>query len=171
MTPDVYTIGLAKIEVGDIGVDGGMGTALAALGYTLQNTCKITQEDARTNEFFAEEKDDPVVRVSQRGKTTVEFSLMNPDLTILEKLLGGKVEGTGATQKWTAPAKLPIIEKSVKITPKQGLIWAFPRLNIEAKIEGNFSRENIFVIAIKGIAMEPTKVNEPIYSASLLPTA
>jgi hypothetical protein len=154
---DVYTLGLAKIEIGDIANDGGMGTTLAILGQTLQGTCNITQDDPEVSEFFAEELDDAVVSIGKRGKTTIAFSIMNPDTAVLLKTLGGTVTGSGDAAKWSAPASLPVIEKSVKITPQQGLVWEFPRVKIVAKINGAFSRENVFVIEVTGTALQPTK--------------
>ena len=168
---DVYTLGLAKIEMGDMEVDGGMGQSLDVVGQTLQGTCNVTQEDPETNDFYAEELDDPVVSISKRGKTSLAFSVMNPDLEVLQKLFGGTITGTGPTEKWNAPAQLPVIEKSVRITPQMGLIWEFPRMKINAKINGQFSRENIFVIEVSGTALQPSKSGEPIFSARLIPTA
>jgi len=168
---DVYTLGLSKIETGDIATDGGMGQSLDVVGKTLQGTCNVTQEDPESNDFYAEELDDPVVSISKRGKTNLAFSVMNPDLEVLQKLFGGTITGTGATAKWNAPAQLPVIEKSVRITPQMGLIWEFPRMKINAKINGQFSRENIFVIEVSGTALQPSKTSEPIFSARLIPSA
>jgi hypothetical protein len=154
---DIYTLGLAKIEIGDIASDGSMGTTLAVWGQTLQGTCNITQDDPETTEFFAEELDDAVVSISKRGKTTITFSIMNPDTSVLQKTLGGTVSGTGDAAKWNAPTKLPVIEKSLKITPQQGLVWEFPRVKIVAKINGAFSRDNVFAIEVTGTALQPTK--------------
>jgi hypothetical protein len=162
---DTYTLGLAKIEIGDIATDGGMGQALSVWGQTLQGTCNVTQEDPETNEFYAEELDDPVVSISKRGKTTLVFSVMNPDVAVLQKLFGGTVTGTGDTAKWSAPKQLPVIEKSVRVTPQMGLIWEFPRMKINSKINGQFSRENIFVIEVSGTALQPSKESEAIYNA------
>jgi len=168
---DVYTLGLAKVEMGDIATDGGMGQSLTVIGQTLQGTCNVTQEDPETNEFYAEELDDPVVSISKRGKTTLAFSVMNPDLAALQRFFGGTISGTGAAAKWNAPVQLPVIEKSVKVTPQMGLIWEFPRMKINAKINGQFSRENIFVIEVSGTALQPGKTSEPIFSARLIPSA
>jgi len=162
---DVYTLGLSSIEMGDIAPDGGMGETLSVVGQTLQGTCNVTQDDPEMTDFFAEELDDPVVSIGRRGKTNLNFSLMNPDLEVLQKLFGGTITGTGSAAKWSAPKQLPVIEKSVKVTPQMGLIWEFPRMKINAKINGQFSRENIFVIEVNGSALQPTKATESAYSA------
>jgi hypothetical protein len=161
-------MGLSKIEVGDIAADGDMGTSLSRLGNTLQGTCNITQEDPETNDFFAEEFDDPAVTISRRGKTSLAFSVMNPDLTTLQSCFGGTVTGTGSSAKWVAPVSLPSIEKSVRVTPQMGLIWEFPRMKITAKINGVFSRENVFVIEVTGTASQPSKTGVGIFSARMM---
>ncbi|MDR1348315.1 MAG: hypothetical protein LBJ63_07840 [Prevotellaceae bacterium] len=163
---DLYTIGLAKIEIGDIDPDGGMGTDLEQLGYTNQDSCSFTQEDPETTDFFAEELDDPVVSISRAGKTTFNFSVMNPDVTVLQKLLGGTITGTGDAAIWNAPSTIPVIEQSVKITPKQGLVFSVPRMSILAKINGQFSKTNIFVIDVVGTVLIPTDVSVSKISAT-----
>jgi hypothetical protein len=168
---NVYTLGLAKIEIGDIASDGGMGTTLAVWGQTYKGTCNVSQEEPETTEFFAEEQDEPVVSISKRGKTTIAFSIMNPDLTVLQKTLGGTITGEGSAAKWAAPTGLPVIEKSLKITPQQGVVWEFPRVKLTAKINGAFSRENIFVIEVTGTALMPTKTGVAPYSAYALESA
>ncbi len=164
--PKVYTIGLAKIEVGDMAEDGGMGTVLAALGQTYQDTATMTQEDPETTDHYAEEVDDPVVSISRGGRTLFNFSLMNPDVTVLADLLGGTADAV--TDTWEAPDKIPNIEKSVKITPLQGLQFEVPRMKITAKINGNFSKSGILLIEVAGTVLQPTKTGEPKMTATVL---
>ncbi|MDR2009956.1 MAG: hypothetical protein LBQ22_05695 [Bacteroidales bacterium] len=154
---NVYTLGLSKIEVGDIASDGDMGTTLATLGYTYQDTCTMTQDDPETTEHYAEEVDDPVVVLSRAGKTNFNFSVMDADLTTLAALLGGTVTGTGDTAKWNAPDKLPVIEKSVRITPEQGLMFEVPRMKLTSKINATFSKSGIMLIDVVGTVLQPTK--------------
>ena len=148
----VVTLGLSKIEVGDIGADGGMGTSLSTLGLTYQDTCTMTQDDAETTEHYAEELDDPVVSISKAGKTNFAFSIMNADVDTLVKLLGGKKNGTS----WEAPATLPTIEKSVRITPQQGLKFEIPRMKLVAKINATFSKSGILLLEVTGTVLAPT---------------
>ena len=105
----IYTLGLSKIEVGAIAADGGMGESLEQLGYTYQDTCKMTQEDPETTDHYAEEVDDPVVSISRGGKTNFAFSIMNPSVTVLADLLGGTADESNG--KWEAPDKIPVVEK------------------------------------------------------------
>jgi hypothetical protein len=153
----MYTIGLSKIEVGNVASDGGMGQTLAQLGLTYQDTCKMTQDDPETTDFYAEEVDDPVFSMSRAGKTTFAFSIMNPELTTLQKTMGGAITGTGDDAKWSPPDSIPVIEQSVRITPQQGIAFDIPRLKIVAKINGEFSKKGLFLIEITGTVLSPTK--------------
>jgi hypothetical protein len=153
----MYTIGLSKIEVGDIANDGDMGQSLAQLGLTYQDTCKMTQEDPETTDFYAEEVDDPVFSMSRAGKTTFAFSIMNPELVTLQATMGGTITGVGDAAKWSPPDKMPVIEQSVRITPNQGVAFDIPRLKIAAKINGEFSKKGLLLIEVTGTVLSPTK--------------
>jgi len=155
----VVTLGLTKIEVGDIASDGGMGTTLAPLGLTFQDTCKFAQDDPEETEFFAEEVDDPIVIISRPGKVKFNFSIMDPVLATLKKLFGGTITGIGDDEKWEAPDKFPNIEQSVKITPEMGLKFEIPRMKITAKINGEFSKKGLFLIEVAGTVLQPEKAS------------
>lgn len=166
MGKSIYTLGLAKVEVGAIGEDGAMGSTLAALGYTYQDTCKMTQDDPETTEHYAEEVDDPVISISRGGKTNFAFSIMNPSVTVLADLLGGTADEANGT--WTAPDRLPEVEKSVRITPEQGLKFEIPRMKLVSKINGDFSKKGILLIEVSGTVMQPTKTGVAKMTATLL---
>ena len=162
----IVTLGLSKIEVGDIAEDGSMGTTLKSLGFTYQDTCKMSTDDAEETDHYAEEQDDPVVTTVRGGRTRFVFSVMDADLQVLADLLGGEITGTGPTEKWEAPAKLPIIEKSVKITPEQGLQFEIPRMRLVSKFNAEFSKKGIMLIEVAGTVYTPTKTGESKMTAS-----
>ena len=159
-----YTIGLSKIEVGAIAEDGGMGETLDVLGYTYQDTCTMTQEDPETTDHY------PVISISRGGKTNFNFSIMNPSVTVLADLLGGVgTPGTGSTpDKWEAPDKIPVVEKSVRITPEQGLKFEIPRMKLVSKINATFSKSGILLIEVAGTVMQPTKTGTKKMTATLM---
>ena len=168
-----YTIGLSKIEEGAIAEDGGMGETLDVLGYTYQDTCTMTQEDPETTDHYAEEVDDPVISISRGGKTNFNFSIMNPSVTVLADLLGGVgTPGTGSTpDKWEAPDKIPVVEKSVRITPEQGLKFEIPRMKLVSKINATFSKSGILLIEVAGTVLQPTKTGTKKITATLMTAA
>lgn len=164
----VWTLGLSKIEIGAIAGDGGMGSTLAVLGNTYQDTANITVEDPQVTEHYAEEEEDPQVIIERAGKTTLNFSIMDADYTVLQSLLGGTITGTGATEKWNAPAKLPNIEKSIKVTPEQGHVINIVRAKISAKYQGGIGKTGIMLLQVTATVMTPTKAAEPKMSFSKL---
>lgn len=158
----VFTLGLSKIEMGDIAQDGGMGTTLAQLGYTYKDSCTLTQEDPETNDFYAEEVDDPVVSISKAGKSTINFQLMNPSPEVLVTLMGGTASASvqaGDNDIWEAPDTLPEIEQSVRITPSQGYQLDIPRAKVVAKIIGDFKKTALMLIDVTLTVMQPTKTS------------
>lgn len=169
MAKTIYTLGLSKIEVGAAS-DGGMAADgdLKALGYTYQDTCKMTQEEPETTEHYAEEVDDPVVSISRGGKTLFSYSIMNPSVTVMKNLLGGEADEDADT--WSAPDKIPTVEKSVRITPEQGLKFEIPRMKLVSKINADFSKKGILLIEVSGTVMQPTKANTPKMTATLIAT-
>lgn len=170
MSKKVYTIGLAKIEVGDIAADGGMGTSLEQLGYTYQDTCTMTQDDPETNEFYAEEVDDPVLSFSKGGKINIAYQLMNPSPEAMVMLMGGTASKSNPSltenDTWNAPAVMPQVEKSVRITPTLGYVIEIPRMKITAKVDAQFQKSGMFVIQVNGIVLTPEKEGIPKLKAT-----
>lgn len=149
----IYTLGLSEILFGEIAEDGGMGTSLAAIGYTKEDSCTFEQDDPEDTEFMAEEVEDPVYILSKAGKINFAFELMNPSLDVIKDLFGGDI----ADGKWNAPDKLVNCEKSVKLVSDQGYDFEIPRMKLTPKIVGGFSKTGMMTISIKGVVMQPTK--------------
>lgn len=155
MANKVFTLGLASIEMGEVS-----GGSKAALGYTYQDTCKMTQEDPETTDFYAEEVEDPVASTSRAGKTTFEFSLMDPSPETMAQLMGGTAGKSSPEKaendKWDAPDKTPNIEQAITITPEQGLKFDIARAKISAKINAEFSKKGILLIDVKATVLKPS---------------
>lgn len=152
-----YTLGIASIQVGAIAGDGGPGTTLAALGKTYQDSCRLTQEDPTTTEFFSEEDEDAVFTKTKKGKTTLTFQIMDADTDTLVKVFGGTATGTSPNKTWNAPNTTPTIEQTVKVTPQNGMTLVIPRGSITAKLNGEFSRQGLFLIDVVVTVLTPTK--------------
>ena len=107
------------------------------------------------------------------GMGDFNFSIMNPSVTVLADLLGGVgTPGTGSTpDKWEAPDKIPVIEKSVRITPEQGLKFEIPRMKLVSKINATFSKSGILLIEVAGTVLQPTKTGTKKITATLMTAA
>lgn len=157
-----YTLGLSKIEIGDILPDGGMGTSLSQWGYTSEGGVVVATDDPEVTEFFIEESDTAVVTSSKEGKTTLKWSIPDADHETLANTMGGTVTGTTPNRTWKAPDALPTIEKSIKITPKQGFgSYNVARASIVCKQSATFSNKTLFAIEVTATVLLPTKSGEP----------
>lgn len=155
MAEETRTLGLEKIEIGDIEPNGAMSTLLAVLGKTYRDTAEITQGDPEVIEHFSEENDEAEEVDEIKGATSITWSIMDCDPDTLVQVLGGSVSGLGADRKWEAPASSVLIEKSIKITPRKGLAISFPRVKISAKVNYRLARNGIFLVEITGRVLQP----------------
>lgn len=152
-----YTLGLHSVELGDIAQDGGMGQTLASVGYTKEGTAVFSQATNEITKFYAEEVDDPVMTSMKAGEITFSWSIINPSVSVLELLMGGTA--TAETDTWEAPSGAVNIEKSAKITAKQGFYFEVPRLQISAVWNAPLSKTDIVSIDCVGTILVPTKAN------------
>lgn len=155
---DLITIGLAKIEVGPMGSAGAMGTTLAVIGDTAEGSCTIETADPEITEFYVEEKDAPIHTSVKQGVTTVTFQLAAPDLTQCAAVFGGTV----SSGVWEYPTGYVSMEKAVKITPKEGIIFSIPRGKMTAKFTGQFGRADTLKVEISIQVLQPEGDNPPM---------
>lgn len=160
----LINIGVAKIELGDPAVDGGMGTVLAALGYTLEGTAQINMDDPTETEFTVEEVDTPIYVASQAGKVRISFQVANPDEDTLVKVFGGTKTGTGAAAVYSYPLTPVVIEQSIKFTPVKGIGLNIPRAKITAKFTSALGRTALLGVEVTGTVLQPTKAATPIFT-------
>ena len=152
-------MGVSQILFGAIAADGGMGTNLAPVGYTNQDSCTVTMDDPDVTEFYAEEVDMPVVTKSKKGKVTIALSVMNPSIETLAMFLGGTADTTNL--EWNNGTTYENIELSCRIIPDQGFIFDIPRLKIDAKINGSLNNSSILTLDITGTVLQPEKEGVP----------
>lgn len=166
----LVTLGLSKIlgnaaepKAGDFKEEG-----YTAYGLTHEDTCKMSQDDPETTEFYAEEEDDPVETTEKQGKITFAFSIMNPDLNTLKRFFGGEV----ASDIYAYPDTVATIEESVIIIPRKGLKFQVPRMKLNAKINGEFSKKGLLLLEIKGTVLKPQTAGlKKMYVTKVIPKA
>lgn len=154
------SVGLQTLKIGAIAGDGGMGTTLQTIGYTVADTCTLTTEEGQTTDFKVEEQDDPVYSiVSEKGKRTLNWSIYDVDVDTLVLFFGG-TKTVGPPDVWEAPASESEIEKSIELVAKNGWKVEIPRAKIVAKFQWNFQKTKLAQIDIVATILVPTKVGE-----------
>lgn len=120
-------------------------------GLTYQDTANMSQDDGETTEFYAEEEDDAIDEITKQGKTTFNFSIMDPDLATIARLFGGEV----AADVYGYPDAVAQKEESVIITPKKGLCFHVTRGRLKAKFNGEFSKKGLLLLEVSVTVMKP----------------
>ena len=80
--------------------------------------------------------------------TTVELSLMDPDLELMARYFGGEIDSTGGNgkRKWKRPKKLPYKEWALWIKPEEGLFVGCPTTRIIPKFEITYNSKGICLV-------------------------
>jgi len=164
-----YGLGLTKIELAPIAVDGGPGTVFTEIGNTVQGTAQLTQADGTTTDFKIEEQDDPVESiVSEKGKKTLAFSCYDVDGPTLVKFFGGTFTAYNAVgpvhAKYEPDDSAPTVENTVRLTDKKGNIFTIVRGNIAAKFNWSFTKDKLAQVDLTVDVLVPTKANTPSFS-------
>lgn len=149
----LVTLGLSKIlgKAGEPTKGDFVETDYTPYGLTYEDTCKMSQDDPGTTEFYAEEEDDPVEITEKQGKITFAFSIMNPDLETLKRFFGGEV----AENIYAYPDQVATVEESIIILPRKGLKFQVPRMKLNAKINGEFSKKGLLLLEVTGTVLKP----------------
>ena len=150
----VRNIGMTSIVAGPPAPDGGISTTMTPFGRTYRETASITQEDNQTQDFLVEEQDDPVESILlQKGATSIAWDVVDFDPLEMKRIWGGEV----INDSWHEPENLPTIEMSVKLTPKIGRPFIYPRCSLTAILVYNATRKDIARIRITAKKMTPEK--------------
>jgi hypothetical protein len=95
MADQKYDLGLMNAMMGNIAVDGDMGTSLTAVGDTVADSATMTTSSDTTVDFKIEESDSPIKTITTvPGTITVTWSTYNNSVDQLIRLFGGtKTDG------------------------------------------------------------------------------
>ena len=154
-----YQVLINAIKVGAIAPDGGEATVYAPLGRTRKDTLTFNVTAPTKQKIFVEEQKTPILNVTtEEGTTQMQWKLVDWDNDVLTGLWGGAV----VNGQWQEPDVLPTIEKSLRIEPKTGKPFIYPRCEITAQIEYDTTGK-IFQIAVTAEKLQPDKTGVPAF--------
>ncbi len=142
----LITLGLSEIQVGAASKAGTMPTALAKIGKTYKDTCKIAQDSADVTEHYEEGMAAPEVRKKSRKIPRLTFSIMDANVQDLVDYVGGENIGTEAEPKWGYDGNEVVANKAIFVKTEQGLDFEIPNGDIEAVINADMSAKGIFLV-------------------------
>jgi hypothetical protein len=148
-----YQVLINAIKVGDIASDGGIATSFAPLGRTRKDTLTFNVTAPTKQKIFVEEQKNPILNVTtEEGTLQMQWTLVDWDNAVMLALWGGAV----VNGQWQEPDTLPVIEKSLRIEPKTGKPFIYPRCEITAQIEYDTTGK-IFQIVVTAEKLQPDK--------------
>jgi hypothetical protein len=145
MATPTFTLGLSEIQIGTASDQGTMPNTLTKIGMTYKDTCKLNQAASDITEHFEEGHASPAVRIKNKKMPELKFSIMDPDEALLAELVGGELVDT---TKWGFDGTEIVANKAVRISTEQGLVFDIPNGDIEAVVNGEFSKKGIFLIDV-----------------------
>jgi len=151
--------GIFEIGFGTIASDGGVAPTFARLGRTREGTLAFNASDDQTQDINVEEQDDPIMQtVTTKGTLDISWSMVDWDDTILTSVLGGTV----VNNQWQAPDQSPDVEKSLRVKPKSGKPFIYPRVKVTGKVNYD-STGKIFQLDITCRKLKPEKAGTPSF--------
>jgi hypothetical protein len=162
--PKVNTMGLKKIYVSpanasDTSQIPSNGETWVDLGDVYMDTCTLKDADPTITVHKSETSARKITQ-AEPGDTTVELSLMSPDLDLLVKYFGGEITGSAGSRKWIRPRKLPYKEWAIKLIPEDGLAVQSPCVTIVPKFEITYSSNGILLVPMVITLQEQLHVDE-----------
>lgn len=146
------SLGLAKVEYGDVAETGAMQSTLNQMGYTYKDSFTMTPAEPDVNEYKVEEIDPPLELEGELGTTVFDWDILNPDVSEMAATAGGTADV--ANNKWQSPKAWTPIEKALKFTPKKGFIISVPRASIVAYPREGFKKGSPMLWHMKATVLQ-----------------
>lgn len=164
--PVVASMGLKKIfafektsEQTQATMPATSATGWFDLGDVYKDTCTLKDDDPSETKHESETSNKKIIQ-TEEGDTTVELSLMDPDMALLTKYFGGTVTGNAGERKWVRPRKLPYKEFAIMIFPEEGFCVQSACVKITPKFEITYSSKGIALVPMKITFIEPMVTEE-----------
>lgn len=144
-----YSVGLAKLELGDFNPTTGAITNLVEV-EVYKDTLKITEEAPTKTKHYQAGKSSPRKIAYQGGSEMAAFSIMNVAAAALVVALGGTVTTLDGKTSWNKP-KGVVGEriKALVATTLDGFVYTIPRGSISGKKNFDGSESSIFLTEIE----------------------
>lgn len=153
----LVTIGVEKVEIAPLAIDGGPGTVFAAIGFTSKGTLSFQEDDASVKNVETEESSVPLAAFKTAGSRRVLLSLADPDANALATTRGGTVDTTGGGKVYTEDEPQEY-ECTLRITPKQGFkAIQYNKVSIFGKLNGGLGADQELLLEITADILKPTK--------------
>lgn len=161
----VVTIGLEKIEIAPVGVDGTPGTVFVAFGNVSTDSLAFAEEDGTTKTVDIEESNAPLKIFKTKGNLVLTANIADANADMYSLVRGGTVTTASGTKTYSEGDTVANVERTVRITPAEGLAYTINRCGIDGKLVGGLGKNQELFLAITLTALKPIKDGVPVFTA------
>jgi len=156
----MFQVGISAIKWGNLASDGDVAPTFEEVGNTYKNVLSMNTTDDTTEDVYIEEADDPVLTVTtQKGYQELTWQTIDWTTDKLVAVFGGTV----VNDQWKADANAPIVEKSLRIEPREGNPYIYPRVRLYPTVTKENSGAGLWLLNIRARVMKPTKAGVPTW--------
>lgn len=161
--PILSTMGLKKIFVAPASETAGTmpanGSSWLNLGDVYKDTCTLKDDEVEATTHESETSNKKITLLGDYA-TTIELTLMDPDLEQLARYFGGTVTGTSPNRKWLRPRKPAYKEWAIWIQPEEGLFVGCSNVCIKPSFEITYSSKGICLVPMKIVLQDQLAADE-----------
>jgi len=169
----VRLIGLASIEMGDVGGTGLMGTTLTTLEAFVPDSAHVIFEPPGVTDLYVEEEDLPDIQIIGASKKTVEFATRNVKGDLLALAFEGGYNATTGVWSMSTVGAVQIKEQCFKLISKAyggtKLTIEIPRASVRPSADLRFTKTESGTVAFICDVLIPatsTKVSPMVITES-----
>lgn len=151
--------GVEKVEIGDCGADGIMGTSLSEIDGLVKDSVIFEIPEPDITEIEIENADEPdILDINKAGVKSVSLETRNLSLANFAKFLGGEVV-TDVSDEYQAPVSTTKILQSVKLTGKyvdgNRIVISIPKAFVYGTLGGEMQRSETGRLGVNCRVMTP----------------
>lgn len=148
--------GITSFEVGDIAAaDGTLENPVDVTTAVYKDTIELNVPEPTETTHRVEGKKAPIVVTDEAGLTTVMLSLADTSAAQKLAFMGGTITTLDFKDTWNAPAENTVIEKYIRFTTKDGMVFQCPRVKVNARLTGKIAESGIVLMPIKMTVLAP----------------
>lgn len=155
------SMGIKSFKVAEATENSGVysfPTSGVSIGDVYQDTCQLVDEAPEITTHKSETSNRKIIQTGETV-TTIELSLMDPDLDTLAKYFGGSVSG----DKWERPRELPYKEFAIQLEPDAGMFVGSKAARIVPRFEITYSSTGICLVPVTITLIEPLEISKDAF--------
>lgn len=158
LTNSVVTIGLKKIEIAPLANDGGPGTVFVSFGNVSTDSFAFAEAESTLKQVLIEESAYSLKDFKTKGQLVASANIADPDTDMYALVRGGVVDtATPGKKKYSEGDDFVNVERTVRITPAEGLVFQINRCSLSGLITGGLGKNQELYLAITMGALQPQK--------------